>query len=1814
MSMNRYQPREDWTGLEIAVIGLNCRFPGADGPDRFWENLKNGVESITFFSEEELKATGGGEDLLSNPSYVPARGVIEDAEYFDSFFFGYKPYEAEVMDPQIRLFYECCWTALEISGYSPDTYDGLVGLFAGASNNRSWEIRALMSPRAQSMGAFTMDHYIDRDFLSTRIAYRLNLRGPAVTVKTACSTALVAVDMASRSLLTGQCEIALAGGVTVISSDAPGYTYREGMVMSPDGHCRAFDAGSQGVIFSEGAGVVVLKSLNDAIEDNDTIHAIIRGSAVNNDGNRKGTYEAPCIDGQAEVIEAALHMAEIEPETITYVEAFGTGTEIGDPIEIEGLKRAFKTEKKQFCAIGSVKTNFGHLDTAAGAAGLIKTILAMKHRLIPPSLHYKNPNPKIDFANSPFYVNTGLSEWKPNGTPLRAGVSSFGVGGTNAHVILEEPPEVEAVEDASGTSKDEKPRLITLSARDESALDQASGNLVNYFNENPGQSLADAAYTLQVGRKHFKHRKVWVVNPGSPDFTLHHTAKARDKVRPVFMFPGQGAQYVNMGLDIYRTEPVFREQLDRCFAILKPLMANDLKAILYPVDSPDTPDINRPGAAQPLLFVFEYALAKLLQSWGIEPYAMIGHGIGEYVAACLSGVFTLEDALKIVSIRGKLLGEMPPGAMPGASLPEPDPLLTAFEEAFKDIRLNKPERPYISNVTGDWISVEEAMSPQYWVNHLRSIVRFNDGLSPLFDKEGVLFMELGPGRELITLAEKHTARKPGHILIDLVRPANEESPDDDHYLLSKIGQLWIYGVTVDWAGFYPDEQPHRVPLPTYPFQRRHYRVEGRAGDVTGAVMSGISSPTGKNPDISKWFYIPSWKRSLPEQPDIKPGETPAPLNWLVFMDEIDIGSQLVERLERHLEDSGGEGSVIRVLVGEGFGNVGNVLFTLNPRQSGDYDELLKTLKGQGKIPNRIVHMWSITGGESGLHGLPWHEKWNERGFYSLLYLAQSMGNEGIGEEIILNVITNQVQDVTGDEVLCPQKSTILGPAGVIPVEYTNITSRCIDVQVPGSGGHKEKMLLRQLTEELMANPTDKVVAYRNHHRLVQTYEQVPVKASPNQTRPSRLKDGGVYLVTGGTGGIGLEIAGHLARTVSAKLILTGRSEPVGLKKEKIRALEEAGSEVMVFAADVTDQGSMETVIREAEERLGPIDGVLHAAGVPGGGMIQFKTPKQAGDVMAPKVKGTLVLDKVLGDRPLDFFILCSSFNSVFPVLGQVDYYAANAFLDTFAYYRTSRGGTFTVSINWDTWQEVGMAVETAKQFGGGMESDHPLFDRRLGKRREEEVYETRFILDKQWVLNEQKVIETGKGLVPGVTYLEMAHKAFMDHLGDETGETAILIGDVYFLNPLMVGEGEEREARLSLKPVGSEEGRREFNYEFQVQSRAAGRNPGTGDAWERHAVGKIRQADISPDRRRVQHNLEEIAARCAEQDIIVSKKDTVSHDGLLDFGPRWKNIRRVRVGEGEALATLELDEQFMGEPEHYYLHPALMDSAVGFYYPRMGSRGGYIPFSYKQLIIKGPLPGKLFSHCRLLEEPGGGSSNGSVKFDIVIMDEEGIERVNIKEFTMLEVSESVKGRMREKEKTGDLQAPVTITPEPTGNKLLESGILPVEGIEVFNRVLTAPFSQVVVSTTDLHSRFLSSTLPPALEESGERDTAKSPGARLPRPDISTVYVSPKTETEQKVAHLWQELLGIEQVGINDDFFQLGGDSVNILQLNNDLKKVFNRDIPVAIMFRFQTIHAFTQYLKLEEVGQTPAASDEDEDRSEAIEKSKNRLKARMRKR
>ena len=1344
---------------EIAIIGMTGRFPDARNIDEFWENLKQGKEGIAPLSEQQLRQGGIPPSVYQQPNYVKAAPILkDDIAEFDTDFFGYSPREAERSDPQQRLFLEVAWEALEIAGCNPETASSRIGVFGGVGRNTYllFNLHHQLN-QLDSIGAFQTLIGNDKDFLATRISYLLNLTGPSLTIQTACSTSLVAVHYAVSSLLSGESDIALAGGVSLKVPHLAGYHYQEGGIYSPDGHCRSFDAQAQGTVGGSGAGMVVLKRLEDAQADGNTIYAVIKGSAVNNDGSAKVGYTAPSVTGQAGAIAEALFVADTDPNTIQYIEAHGTATPLGDPIEVQALTEAFQTSTQQkrvrnsgetpeckthsrqgFCALGSVKSNVGHLDAAAGVTGLIKTVLSLHHQAIPPSLHFQQPNPEIDFDNSPFFVNTKLRPWHRGETPRRAGVSSFGIGGTNAHVVLEQAP-------TPVPSGDSRPwQLLLLSAKSETALTTASDNLAQYLTNHRDLKLADVAYTLNTGRKGFSYRRMAVASDiQSAVAQLQATSSQHcpDQSPAVtFLLPGQGAQYINMGRKLYDTESVFREQIDLGAEQLQSLLNLDLRRILYPPEGEQATakeQITQTAIAQPALFILEYALARLWQSWGIYPQAMMGHSIGEYVAASLAGVISFTDALWLVAQRAQLMQSLPPGKMlritASASEIEPllgddialavinaphlcvvsgeeskitqlqsrletkginnrllntshafhspmmNPILEEFKAQVAKIQLHPPKIPFISNLTGTWITSGQATNPEYWAKQLRHTVQFSAGISELLQQNRI-FVEVGPGSTLSTLVKQQTTT--ARVTHSLPHPKSQTS--DQGQMLQALGELWLNGISPDWSGFYAQQKRQLLPLPTYPFQRQRYWIDLPTSSDSKTLSE---SELRKNENLSEWFYVPSWKREL--LPPLS--HPPSTRSWLIFLDATGLGETIAHRLQQQGDQ------VIAVQAGNTFTQLGEQAYAINPNSKEDYDTLFRTLANQNQFPQQLLHFWNVTP----------NSQQAEKCFNQLLFLAQALGKQEVSDNLPITVITSEQYDVTGTEPLSPEKATVQGICKVIPQEYPQLPCRLIDLDATAL--EQQDSLTEQLLTELQTDISQASIAYSNGYRWRQTFDAVSIPSSS----PSLIREGGVYLLTGGLGGIGLILADSIAQVPHTKLILISRSglpdraewqdwltgeeddDGVADKIRRVQALEEQGAEVLILSADVSDRAAMETAIQEVQARFGTINGMIHTAGIPGGGIIQLKSSEQAETVLSSKLQGTRILDELFADKSLDFMILNSSLSSIMGGVGQVDYCAANAFLDSFAHYRTYRKGQLTLAINWDTWQEVGMAVNTA---------------------------------------------------------------------------------------------------------------------------------------------------------------------------------------------------------------------------------------------------------------------------------------------------------------------------------------------------------------------------------------------------------------------------------------------------------------------------------------------------------------------------------------
>lgn len=1182
--------------FDIAIIGMAGRFPGADTVEQYWQNLCDGVESITTFTDDELIEAGVSPALIADADYVKAAPILDNPGGFDAPFFGYSPREARTMDPQHRLFLQCAWHALEDAGYDIDSYERPIGVYGGAAMNTYFMFSGLASQ--------FVDDYLptlignDNSFLATRVSYKLNLTGPSITLQTACSTSLVAIHHACQSLLSEECDMALAGGVAVRVPHKAGHLYQDGSVFSPDGHCRSFDADAKGTIFGSGVGMIVLKRLADAIADGDQVYAVVKGSAVNNDGSSKVDYTAPSVGSQADVIAEALANAGVEARDISYVEAHGTGTQLGDPIEVAALTKAYRsdTDDVQFCALGSVKTNIGHLDAAAGIAGVIKTAMALKQKQIPATLHYQKPNPQIDFEKSPFYVNATLSEWDHADGPLLAGVSSLGIGGTNAHVILGEPPNLSNLSNDSYVAQ--QTVVLPLSARSPKAVSGYAASLASWLKRYPDSNLLDVANTLLNGRKQFASR--FAVACRDHDSAIAALAKvsesaissATDYVGAdlVFMFPGQGSQYPQMGRDLYERETVFRNTIDHCAQILETYIDFDIRTILYPeTDTPEFAEkLKNTYVAQPAIFMVEYALAQLLLSWGIRPNALIGHSVGEYAAACVAGVFSVEDALMIVANRGRLMQQLPSGSMLAVALPEAqvakylvdgtsvaaindakncvisgpddaiefvvnkldaegisnrplhtshafhssmmDPILEDFNHIVEQANRRSPSIPIISTVERNSNGEVDFASASYWVRNLRETVRFKDAVNALSQGDPLLFVEVGPGTTLSTFVQQLSTSKAKQHIVSTMRHPKQEM-DDNVKLISAIGALWQTGYSVDFTKLTNYDSAKRISLPGYAFDQTEYWANiAHANAPSQAEETNIPGALGASGKHGPYF-VPSWKRgSAPIRPRLAKS-TAAKTQWFVFEHTGgEFYSALVDYLNEPLQ-------VIRVTAGDSFESLGEQQYVADLTDQSTLERLLLEAIGNDVSQVNILHCMA-------------YEEWGNctdyeqiqnrltDGFFGLINLVKAISSSSLSIDIRLTIVSSNLHEVIGTETIESLKSLVLGPCRVVNKESTGILVRSIDFQ-KADNVQTLRAQISQIVDEVERAASDEVVAYRNGYRWLPTYEQTELPSSELSEAP--INPNGTYLITGGLAGVGYEIAKFIASTYGANLVLASRT-------------------------------------------------------------------------------------------------------------------------------------------------------------------------------------------------------------------------------------------------------------------------------------------------------------------------------------------------------------------------------------------------------------------------------------------------------------------------------------------------------------------------------------------------------------------------------------------------------------------------------------------------------------------------------------------------
>lgn len=1884
---NEHQVTE--TELEpIAIVGMACRFPKANNPDEFWDMLRQGKEAISFFTDEELLAAGIDPVELHQPNYVKASAMVEGIEDFDPHLFTYSPKEAELIDPQQRILLECAWQVLEQAALNPDNYPGDIASFVGVGMN-TYLLKNVLAHFHQHGGGdfYQMMMGGDKDFAATRLAYKLNLKGPAVAVNTACSTSLVAVHYACQSLWDYQCDAALAGGASFSVPQKSGYLYQEGGIRSPDGHCRAFDVEAKGTVPSSGAGVVLLKRLEDALADNDTIYGLIKGSAVNNDGSDKIGFTAPSVNGQAAVIAEAMAVANVLPESIDYIEAHGTATPLGDPIEVAALKLAFADDRlKQHCALASVKSNFGHMDAAAGIAGLIKATLALYHREIPASLHFKQTNSDIDFAGSPFYVNATLQSWTNKDTPRRAGVSSFGIGGTNAHVVLEQAPDRPVQKTATAT-----PVLLPLCAKTPKALQALSADLARYLADNPALNLADAAYSLAVGRRQLDVRRTVLATDlsqaikalNNTDETAFTTVKQGPAI--VFMFPGQGSQKVGMGQGLYHSEPVFRRCVDQCFERLQALAGIDLKPILFPLPGQEAKaeqQLNSTEFTQPALFVIDYALAQLLMSWQIKPDAMIGHSLGEYVAACVAGVLDLDSALRLVAQRAKLMQAAPSGAMLAVMASEEQcrqwlnaelslaainaqqqcvfsgshraieqlqqmldtqqigykllavshafhsPLMQsaadAFAQTLKSITFKPNTIPYLSNLNGHWIEPAD-LNADYWQQHLLKPVKFAQGINTLAAEfEHIVVLEVGFGQSLQGLVKAALGANQ-----KVVPTLLETHQAEQNTLLHAVGELWREGVKVDWNGFYRNSHSQRIPLPSYPFQRQRCWLD------TVAVNDCSTRRTDSAVNLDNWFSAVNWQRCL-AMPEVENVKADCALAFVHDPLDFQWSSEAWTQVKQ----------------GPHYQKHSDRLFALNPESEVDIEALLSDLALTEQQTLELVYSWNLSA--------PDKADDFAQAYLGLMNVCKVLNKQLPKLNCRITVITQGLFAVTaGESDLSPMQALMLGPVKVITQEYPQIQCRLIDLEL-------KQNALPKLAKLDFSQP---VLAWRNGYFWRPVLDNISLPAVTGEG--GALKQKGCYLITGGLGGIGLSLASFLAKKYQAKLVLTTRKDFPD-KSEWSQAIQ-------------SDHGDFDALKEMLEQKINALEtdfaiqGMESYAGLTAlleqlcsAHLLRFfnkagVTPYGEGSWSLAKIKASLsVLDK------FDKFILLLL--EILQRDGLIDW------------QETAFSFTLPAACDWDSQisqleqrierdfpgfsalsEMVSYCVERYPQaLSGQIEAISVLYpdgDRNLITETAEKVVEHNnhrvyYHLLKELVhLTLSKTDEPvrilevggGSGILTGLIAPTLQGKN-VEYYFTDIGKSFVLkvqkeaqrqgldfmhfsVFDI-FQDPVAQGfdlqsfdiiygldvvhatpDISKTVAQLSrlLKPGGDlclvetapvpcwnemVWGLAEGWWYFEDSAFRSGSTPLLApNTWQRLMTdsGLFSQVSVFPNapEKRLSTDCCLVVARApgqkqksARSSQTRDRLQTETIQTLLDMERAGAEVIVHKADVCDAAAMQQVVAQLNDRFGHLdgLFHTAASDSR------------GYIEIQDKARSLAELKPKVLgtqvLQQCidfngldfvflfSSLNAVTGGAGNIAYTAANSYLDA-------FAHYCHLHRLGSVYAV--DWDRWQSVGQAVDFEDRMLNNKGvdLKGGLSENEGFDIIQRILVSSYPQVLVST--------GRTLDDASPENSQAPTQSKANAHQ-RPSLAEHYVAPETDMQRLLSDVWSEVLGIDQIGIDDDFYALGGDSLIAIRVMSRLKELLDLNIPVKRLFENSTISKLAlQIESLQAAVQVSNVKDDDED-------------------
>ncbi len=1739
MSDDDIEPGVEVADTDIAVVGMAGRFPGAPDPDALWRRVVAGDDCLTDLTRAELIAAGVPPHLADDPAYVARTGLLDDVERFDANFFGIGARDASVMDPQHRHFLECAWSALESAAMVPSRFDGSIGVFAGSGMNTYLINNLLSAPGLLAeMGWFLLRHTgNDKDFLATEVSYRLDLRGPSVNVQTACSTSLVAVHLAAQSLLGFECDAAIAGGVTIEVPQRTGHLHQVGEVLSADGRCRAFDAASTGTVLTSGVGAVVLRRLADALDDGDPVLAVIKGSAVNNDGARKVSYLAPSVDGHAEVVREALAVAGIDPADIQLIETHGTGTALGDPIEFAALSEAFAGVPAGVCRLGSTKPNVGHLDTAAGVASLIKVIQALRHKVLPPMANHTAPSELISWAGSPFALSASSAPW-PGNAVRRAGVSSLGVGGTNAHAIVEEAPST-----PTRATVVTGPHLLALSAASDESLVAGAAGLAAALEFDGAPDLDDVAHTLAVGRTSFGRRRGIVVTDTDDAVAQLRSLRpprgaAVDRaVRTVFLFPGGGSQYVRMGAGLGARLDVFARTRREVAAVIRSVGGVDIEPLL--ADDVDPAVLDAPSVALPAVFATTLAMAAQWRSWGVEPDAMVGHSLGEYSAAHLAGVFSVEDAARLVVTRAGLVERMggPDASMLVVPLGEEaarthlgpevslavvngadevvlagrtaaidavaaalaaeavestrvrlaaaghsvllDPVLDEFREVARTIVFAPPVSPYISNLSGTWVTPEEATDPEYWVRHLRGTVRFAEGLATAMADGPAVTVEIGPGHALSATARRSVA--PPVDAVASMRHARSDL-DDTVAALDALGRAWAAGAVVDPDVVGPGTG-RRIHLPTYAFTGDRHWIDPAlptAATNVGASSSNVGEAPPRIDDTAEMWWERTWSPS-PAPPAAPPGR------WWILADEGDPRSAaLAGELGGLGHDVGGElrsGAALDLRDGDSV-----VLFGPAAPAGDDAASELGAAR-QRWLADAPALVASLGSGATGGHRL---------------------------------VLVTEGATALDGPASHPAEALVRGVGSVAPREYPDLVVRVVDV---------ESATADTLAREIAASTMDPWVVLAGGQRMVPAL----AAAEPRRLLGERIPAGSAVLVTGGLGGVGSVLAEHLAERGVQLAVVTGSALPpaeewdqwrathgprdrTSVRLDRIERMRRSGAHVEVVVGDVSTRDGVAQVVADAVGRLGPLDAVVHAAGVLRDAPLAALGLADVDAVLGAKTIGALALIADAQARSIPLVCLVSSTSTEIGAAGQASYVAASAVLDEVA---GRHGEVEVVTFGSGMWSGVGMADEFARRsrlgLGSGVPVTHPVFEEIVRDDRRGTVDVVGHLdASRHWQVGDHRDA-AGDPVLPGTGHLWL----LVDAVRTESGaDEPVALHDVLLHEPLVVPDGAVVLVRVRIEVDGG-------------VRRASLESDRGALGWVRHTSAEI----VDPAGDGISVGPGPSGPRTTA-DPFEGQRDH------LVLGDRWPRAVAATIGSSGVVAEIDATASTPASS----IDVAALDAATGLAVQilRQGRSDGrlWVPIGYRSVHWTGPTGGAIDARVSRAEP-------GTSLFDLALCDGSGRPRVAIEGLELWAVDPLRLGAAHDARGVAPSHA------EDRGSLAALAdggGITAAEGGRLFDALLADGRPRLVASTVDL---------PWLIEQAGDVVD------ELPRPAPDAQVLG--ETTLDTLAMAWTALLGVDPVEADDDFFDLGGHSLIAIRLLARITRAFGVELQLAELLDASTL-------------------------------------------